>query len=265
MSAEARSIDSSVTATRAFSGGVYLFMAVFFLGVALVGFVPTTIATLSGELAVPRPIVHVHAVLMGSWLLLFLAQTSLVSSGQKLLHQRLGVVSLAIAPAILVVMLVITFGRYGELVAVANDASAAVTLEYIGRRATFILFVQGRAAVLFALFYAWAVLARHGFPQTHKRMMVLATFVVIDAALGRMAWLPGHPGQFVASDAGYDVVHLYHLLLITPVIAYDLVRRHRVHHAYVVGLGLFLAFVVATHMLWNAPWWHSAVAAFIRP
>ena len=106
--------------------------------------------------------------------------------------------------------------------------------------------------------------ARRGRPQTHKRMMILATFVVIDAALGRMAWLPGHPGQFVSSDTGYDVVHLYHLLLIAPAIAWDLVRRHRVHHAYVVGLGLFLAFVAATHVLWNAPWWHTAVAAFIR-
>lgn len=265
MSLEAASAESSGALQRRTPGGIYVFMAIFFLGVAITGFVPRTFATLSGELPVPGFVVHVHAVLMGSWLLLFLAQTSLMAGGHRRLHQKLGVTSVALAPAIVAALLVLTFGPYGDLVAAANAASSPdLASEVVGRRAAFMLFVQGRAAVLFGLFCAWAVLARRRAPETHKRMMVMATFVVIDAALGRMGWLPGHPGNWVAADAGYDVLHLYHLLLIVPAVAYDLLKQRRVHHAYVVGVGLFLGFAFVTHVLWNATWWHAAVTTAIR-
>lgn len=257
MSTEASSFRSRAVAARTTRGGIYLFMAVFFLGIAIVGFVPRTIATLSGEMAVPAPIVHVHAVLMGSWLLLFLAQTTLIATDNRQTHRKLGLVSLVLAPLMVAVMLTITVGRFGDVLAAANSVPA----ETSGRRAAFMFFVQGRAAILFGLFYAWAFLSRHGASETHKRMLVLATFVVIDAALGRMAWLPGHPGNWFASDAGYDTLHLYHLLLIAPAIGYDLVTRHSVHRAYVIGLGLFLGFALVTHVLWNAAWWHAAITA----
>ena len=125
----------------------------------------------------------------------------------------------------------------------------------------FSLFVQGRAALLFAIFYIWAVLARRTAPETHKRMMLLATFAVIDAALGRMGWLPGQTG---ASDQSYTIVHLYQLLLLAPAVAYDVIRFGRVHRAYLIGIGLFLPFVLATHVLWNSPVWRRAVGAVFR-
>lgn len=264
MATEAASVEPRSAAAGGISRGIYVLMALVFMGVALAGFVPRTVATLAGEMAVRPPIIHVHAVLMGSWLVLFLAQASLMATQRRALHQKLGLVSLALAPAIAVVMLVIIAGGLGGLVAQVNDPAVELSSAEIGRRAAFSLFVQGRAVLLFAVFYAWAVLARRGAPGTHKRLMVLATFVVIDAALGRMAWLPGHPGNWVASDAGYDMLHLYHLLLIAPAVACDIVTRRSVHHAYVVGLGLFLVFAAVTHVLWNAAWWHSAVAALAR-
>jgi hypothetical protein len=122
----------------------------------------------------------------------------------------------------------------------------------------FSLFVQGRAAVLFAIFYAWAVLARRTAPETHKRMMVLATFAVIDAALGRMSWLPGYGGSPTQS---YTIIHFYQLLLLAPAVVYDVVRFGRVHKAYLIGIGLFLPFVLATHVLWDLPAWRRAVGA----
>src|SRR5690606_36454621 len=126
----------------------------------------------------------------------------------------------------------------------------------------FFLFVMGRAALLFGVFYVWAVLSRRTAPETHKRMMVLATFVVIDAALGRMTWLPGSAaGNWMAAGIGYDGVHVYHLLLLAPALIFDFVRHGRVHRAYLIGLGLFLPFVLATHFAWNSAGWQRVVAA----
>jgi hypothetical protein len=268
MSTEIASIEQMVATGRKTSGGLYLFMGVLFLGVVLLGFLPNTIATLSGQVPlIGRPIVHLHAVTMGSWLLLFLAQTILMASERKRLHQQLGLASMVLAAAMFAVMLVITTARYGQLVELAHGTLANpagdVTPEFLGRRMAFVLFIQGRAVVLFGLFYAWAVLVRRSAPETHKRMMILATLVVVDAALGRMSWLPGHTGVFVAADAGYDAIHLYQLLLMAPAVGYDLLKRQRVHHAYVVGLGLFLLFSVATHVAWNSTWWQRAVATHL--
>jgi hypothetical protein len=35
-----------------------------------------------------------------------------------------------------------------------------------------------------------------------------------------------------------------------------------VHFAYIVGGGLFLAFALTTHLVWNAPAWHRLVASW---
>jgi hypothetical protein len=43
---------------------------------------------------------------MGSWLLLFLAQTSLVATDRRELHQRLGQVSFVLAPLMLILVVV---------------------------------------------------------------------------------------------------------------------------------------------------------------
>jgi hypothetical protein len=49
--------------------------------------------------------------------------------------------------------------------------------------------------------------------------------------------------------------------LLAPAVVYDLVRFGRVHKAYLIGIGLFLPFAVATHVLWNLPVWRRAVGA----
>jgi hypothetical protein len=145
----------------------------------------------------------------------------------------------------------------------ALDPAAAMPLEARARTLAFTSFVMARAAILFGLFYVWAILVRKTDSETHKRMMVLATFVVIDAALGRMTWLPGAAGgQFFTTDTGYDAIHLYQVALIAPAIAYDMVRFKRVHWSYVLGVGLFLACVVATHVAWNSTSWQQLVAGW---
>jgi hypothetical protein len=234
-------------------------MAVLFIVVAVSGFGPRSLAIVTGQMPVPPLIIHVHAATMSLWLVLFLAQALLMRSGRAAVHQSLGTVSFVLAPAMFLTMSTIVIGISASVL----DPAAALPLVERARTFAFMLFVMARAALLFGLFYAWAMLARRTDRETHKRMLVLATFVVIDAALGRMTWLPGAAGgQFFRADAGYDAIHFYQLLLITPAIAYDLVRFKRVHWAYLLGTGLFLASALAAHLAWNSQTWQQWVAGW---
>jgi hypothetical protein len=87
---------------------VYVFMAGLFIITALVGFIPESVSILTEVRSHARPplplVMHMHAVLMGSWLLLLFAQAVLVATGRRSLHRRIGLVALVLVPVILVSM-----------------------------------------------------------------------------------------------------------------------------------------------------------------
>jgi hypothetical protein len=86
--------------------------------------------------------------------------------------------------------------------------------------------------------------SRKSAPETHKRMLFLATLVLLDAAILRMTWLPTFGIDNIA------VTHSYQLLLIVPALAYDVLRTGRIHHAYVAGLSLIILTTIAAGILW---------------
>src|SRR5437764_7168033 len=65
---------------------IYVFMAAWFIAIVLTGFIPDSFARVAmvkaGQHAPFPKILHVHAVLMGSFMLLFLAQTTVVATGR---------------------------------------------------------------------------------------------------------------------------------------------------------------------------------------
>jgi hypothetical protein len=259
MNVEVMTVPARFVASHRADRLVYIFMATLFILVAAVGFGPRLFATLEGARPVEAPLVHVHAFLMGFWLLLLLAQTSLVATDRRQLHQTLGQVSFVLAPLMLILMVALTVTPYYVFFA-GGPPAATLDPVVVGRRVAFTLFVQGRDALLFAILYSWAVRARRASLETHKRMMVMATFVVLDAAVGRMDWLP-HGYSGVGGDTSYAVVNVYQLLLLVPVIVYDVLRFGRVHRAYVFGVGLFLLFIVVLFAVWNSALWHRTAAA----
>ena|SRR5215471_684093 len=59
--------------------------------------------------APPHPlIVHIHALIFSSWILLLLAQTSFVTIGRVDLHRRLGMAGFGLACLLVIVGLVVT-------------------------------------------------------------------------------------------------------------------------------------------------------------
>jgi hypothetical protein len=225
----------------------YLFMTVLIAVLAVVGFAPKSAGILAGALPNPPVVVHLHALAMVSWLLLLVAQAGLVSAGRRDLHMRLGLVSLGLVPAILVLGAMTTVVRYYDAVEVGQGAVVAN-----------ILVLQLRFFIMFPIFVTWAMLARRRDPEMHKRMLIVASLIPLGAALGRMAWVPGN--NVVVTN---DVASLLELAMFAPVIAYDLVRSGRVHRAYVIGLALALPWFVFIHFVWNASWWKAIADALM--
>jgi hypothetical protein len=83
---------------------IYVFTAASFIAIVLTGFVPDSLAKLTAIHAGQRPpfplVLHVHAILMGSFLLLLLSQTILVAVGKRSWHMRIGIAAAALVPAI---------------------------------------------------------------------------------------------------------------------------------------------------------------------
>jgi hypothetical protein len=172
---------------------------------------------MAGEPAVPF-IIHVHALVFTSWLIVFVAQTTLVLGGRTDLHRRLGAASMVLAAMMLVVgvMTAITAARLGHRGVPGvefPDAEGFLLLNLL-------------AICVFAILVAAAWYFRRN-AQVHKRLMLMsATGALIGPGASRLPFFSGNTpaiGMLVLA-----------FLLAGP--AYDLVTRRRLHPAYIWAL-----------------------------
>jgi hypothetical protein len=242
---------------------IYVFTAASFIAIVLAGFIPSSIekvAAVQAGLRPPLPLVmHVHAALMGSFLLLLLAQTWLVATGRQALHMRLGLVSMLLAPAMVVAGFLLAGTTYHSVWAAAQAAppeARAGALAGVGIVEN-ILLLQLRIGILFPICLWIGLKARRAEPGLHKRMMILATAMALPAGIDRIPWLPT---TMPFSPVGPD---LWTLVAISPMLLWDLLRNRTLHRAYWIWLALFLPFAVAVHSLWNTAWWHGTAKAIM--
>jgi hypothetical protein len=235
---------------------IWVFMAASFIVYTLIGFVPDSLAKLAAVDAGQRPpfppVMHAHAVLMGAFLVLLLAQSILAATGRLQFHRALGIAGFVLGPALVIVGLVLVPTMYHQVWGMAQSAPAAIRpmIEQGLREFDNIILVQIRVGLLFPIFLAIALAARKSDPGLHKRMMFLAVAIALPAAFDRIAWLPTSlPGSALTLE-------LYPLVAIAPMFVWDLVRTHKVHKAYVIWALVSLPAAILVHTLWDSEWWH---------
>lgn len=185
------------------------------------------------------PIAKVHGAIFVSWTVLFLVQTVLVSRRRTDLHRRLGVVGGVLAGAMVAAgtMIAITALRYefahGNL-----------------RALSFFAIPIGDMLVFPTLVVAAFIWRRQ--PEAHKRLMLLATIDILNAAVARwpLAIMAKGPVAFFAVTD----------LFIVAGLVFDAVSRRRVHPAYVWG-GLL---IVGSQIMRVAVWHTAGWIAFAR-
>ena len=242
---------------RAVDRWIYVFTAASFIVVTFTGFIPDSlmkIEMVKAGLRPPFPIVlHMHAVLMGTFLMLLLTQTVLVANGRCDLHRRVGLGAMVVVPLLVVVGFVLVPTMYAQVWHGAQAQPDNAGMQALLSRVDDIALLQLRIGVLFPLFIAIGLRARGRNAGFHKRMMILATAMAMPAAIDRITWLPHTiPESPVSPD-------LYVLAIVAPMFIWDVIRNRGVHKAYWVWLAVNIPFAIAVHSLWDTPWWHANV------
>jgi hypothetical protein len=232
------------------SNGLYLRLAYACAAVGVIGFLPTFwIPLLSGRLQQPS-IVYVHAAVFYSWLALFVVQAQLAGSGRVRRHRAWGVFGVSLATAMCFV------GTAAALHVIrAGDAAG------LGDAARVFSVVPLTNILFFAVVFAIAVLNVSSV-DVHRRLMLIATVSLLNAAVGRLFILalgaappvPGTPPPpvFVTILPG-----LIADLLLVPAMWQDYRRLGRVHRVFWIGGAALVASQVLRVPISRMPAWHA--------
>lgn len=237
---------------------IFVAMAAWFIVIVLAGFIPDALGKIAAVKAGTHPpfppILHVHAVLMGSFLLLLLAQSVMMATGRSALHKQVGIAAFVLVLALVVVGMILAPTVYHTVWDGAHHGPPQVqaTLTPVIPQLENILLLQMHAGILFAIFMTMALWVRSSNSGFHKRMMFLGTAVPLGASIDRMWWLPNTlPG----TPAGTDLYIL--VAAVGPLLLWDVIRNRRVHEAYLVWAAIYLPVSLLMYKLWDTPFWHA--------
>ena len=178
--------------------------------ITVVGFWPTYFRPLLAGTLDLKPILEIHAVIFTGWMVLLIAQASLAYTRRLGWHRKLGQLAAAYAALMIGVVLVRLSGRFSDLIA-AGEAHRSLVISMVD-------------LLLFGGFLAAAIVYRKK-PQIHKRLIIVATVVLLGPAVGRMPFLTSIPLLFA--------------IMLSPLLlgmAFDVATRRRVHAVYMIGL-----------------------------
>lgn len=230
---------SSRTLERLFFG----LMSLIILTIIFAGFAHTYY--LAGTVRAPLPnlLIHVHGAAFTLWIVLFLTQTALIATRNVKLHRTLGVGGFTLA-AVMVVL-----GVFAAVDAMRRQ-SGPLGLD---PKSFFIIPISDM--LLFAIFVAASFLSRRK-PEAHKRLILIATIALTDAAVGRWP-IP----LFVHHPPTQDIVPLTLLLMIA---AFDLATLRRVSRSTLWAGCLLLAVHVIRVPIGLGHPWHAFAEFMLR-
>lgn len=160
-------------------------------------------------------LLHVHGLVFTSWVLLFLAQTTLVAARRTDIHRRLGVAGAVLAALVLIV---------GTTTAILRVKDGAAPIPGVSPLS--FLAIPLFDMVVFGILVGAALYFRRRL-DTHKRLMTLATIALMSAPIARLPFSllqAGPPAFFGLTD-----------LFIVILLIYDIVTRRRAHPATIWG------------------------------
>lgn len=229
-------VDSAREPTTNF----YIWMAAVCVLLAFGGFAPTYWLQLPTGTFVGPPLLHIHGVLFSAWPILLLWQATLAAKGRLRSHRAWGLFGISLATAMVVV----------GLAAGIHTLQQGLAAGYGDQSRAFVI-LPVSAITLFAVFVV-AAIANARRPEAHKRLMLLATISLLQAAIARLFFVlitgggPGmRPGLGTPPPMFVSLVPslLLELLIIAGMV-YDWRTRGRPHPAWVAGFALMTAVVL---------------------
>jgi hypothetical protein len=160
-----------------------------------------------------HPLIVAHGLAFSAWTILFVVQTVLIAGKRPDIHRKLGVAgALLAAGMVLLGIAAATWSIRANHTPPGIDPRSFLALPFF-------------AITLFAGFVAVGIALRRR-TQTHKRLMLLATIAILDAAIARL------PGILAL---GLPVAYALQDLFLVTCALYDFATRRRVHPATIWG------------------------------
>jgi hypothetical protein len=161
-------------------------------------------------------LLHLHGLVFTSWVLLFVAQTTLVAARRTDIHRRLGALGAMVA------VLIVVLGTATAILRVKGGAAPIPGVSPLS-----FLAVPLFDMVVFTVLVGAAFYYRHR-ADVHKRVMTLATIALLAAPIARLPFSflrnGGPPAFFALAD-----------VFIVACVVYDLLTRRHVHPATIWG------------------------------
>jgi hypothetical protein len=208
----------------------FLWVTILCALIAIGGFAGTYWLQLPARTFRGPALLHVHGALCTAWVLFLISQSSLVTRGRIRSHRSWGLFGIALASVLTVVALAVAITAMNERVGQYGDAARAF------------LNLPFSAISLFAGFTA-AAIASVTRPEWHRRLMIIGTVGLIQAAAARVFFLVatgGGPGMRpgVLPPPPVSIAAMPALVLELILVA-GMVRDWRVlgrvHPAWIVG------------------------------
>jgi len=214
----------------------YFCMSLVFPALVVWGFRRTVDANLF-HAAPPRPfLLWIHGAAFSSWVIFYIAQSGLVRIHKLSWHRFLGWfgTGLAAVMALLGFTIAVIMARFDMVVLHQTDAAPFLAIPFYDM-------------IAFGVCVGLAIYWRKR-PEYHRRLLFVATCGLMDAALGRFAFVFDNNLFFPVLD-----------LLILLGVGRDLVVDGRVHQVYRYALPVLIAGQSLAVYMWrvNPAWWQS--------
>ncbi|HST11426.1 MAG TPA: hypothetical protein VLL05_13700 [Terriglobales bacterium] len=211
-------------------------MAILMAATVFAGFAPSYYMAGMFHAPLPSLTIHLHGAIFTGWVLLFIAQTSLVSAGRVDIHRKLGVGGFFYA------CLMVVIGVLAATDSLVRQAGPP------GRDPKFFYIIPLSDMLIFATLIYFGFRARRDSPA-HKRIMLVATIDLLIAAIARL------PLAFVHRNAAHAGMVSYMFLLL--LVAYDLWSTRTVHRA-TLWAGALMVFIYQIRIpLGKTAAWHA--------
>ena len=228
----------------------YVYLSGAVVLVAFGGFTPSFWGRMASGTAVGAPILYVHGLLFSTWVVFLFVQSALVASGRTLRHKDWGLAGVALAGmmAFSVPIAVLNSIHLADLQGFGDSARRFAIVPLVG------LLVWGSLLIL-----AFANVRR---PEVHKRLIMVASIAMLQAAVARVFILMAgvHTGVGPAPPVVFTIpAGIVADLLIVVAMVYDWRTRGRPHRVYVVGGAAVFAVQLLVVPLSTTPQWMSVV------
>jgi hypothetical protein len=213
-------------------------MSIVLLLTVLIGFLPTLYLRGFRDLSPLPGHLHVHGAILTAWFVWLVVQTSLIKTNRVAHHRRLGGLGAILGLAVVFAGPLATFNLVPRIRAAGLDLEmdiSALGVSGLGSDMSIARFLSGTvvwpniaSVATFAVLLLAALFLRRR-PDTHKRLMLLASISIVGPALARISRWPvlgGEQGPFIP---------LALVLLLLAVVLHDVISTRRMHPATLLG------------------------------